>query len=128
MKTTTVAIIIAGVIIGGAIMFSSKGDSSNTVNANNVSVVDGKQIITINAKGNYQPEKSIAKAGIPTVLRFVTNGVFDCSSSIHIPSMGIYKSLPSTGNTDIDVGTPQTTTLEGTCGMGMYRFEVDFKA
>lgn len=124
------SIIFAGIIIGGAIMLYGGGASNsldNTANVNNVSVVDGKQIITINAKGGYNPEKSIAKAGMPTTIRFVTNGAFDCSSSIRIPSMGIFKTLPQTGNTDIDVGTPKIAKIEGTCGMGMYRFEVDFQ-
>ncbi len=127
---TALSIIFAGILIGGAIMLSHSGSSSasnSTANANNVSVVDGKQIVTIDAKGGYQPEKSLAKAGMPTIIRFVTNGAFDCSSSIRIPSMGIFKTLPQTGNTDIDIGTPQVTTLNGTCGMGMYRFEVDFQ-
>ena len=130
MNKTVLSIIFAGILIGGAIMLSHSGSSNasnSTANANNVSVVDGKQIITIDAKGGYQPEKSLAKAGIPTIIRFATNGAFDCSSSIRIPSMGIYKTLPQTGNTDIDIGTPQITTLNGTCGMGMYRFEVDFQ-
>jgi plastocyanin domain-containing protein len=95
---------------------------------NNVSVVDGKQIIEITAKGGYQPRKSVAKAGIPTVIRFNTSGTFDCSSSIRIPSLGISKILPQTGSTDIDIGSPTVATLKGTCGMGMYPFEVDFQS
>jgi plastocyanin domain-containing protein len=130
MNKTVLSIIFAGILIGGAIMLSRGGSSStgsSGADANNVSVVDGKQIITINARGGYQPEKSLAKAGIPTIIRFATNGAFDCSSSIRIPSMGIFKTLPQTGNTDIDIGTPQATTLQGTCGIRMYRFEVDFQ-
>jgi plastocyanin domain-containing protein len=97
------------------------------VNANNVSIVDGKQIIEINARGGYQPRKSIAKAGIPTVIRFNTRGTFDCSSSVRIPSLGISKSLPQTGLTDIDIGSGKLGTLQGSCGMGMYPFEIDFR-
>jgi plastocyanin domain-containing protein len=130
MNKTVLSIIFAGILIGGAIMLTRSGPSntsSSIANVNNVSIVDGKQIITIDAKGGYQPEKSLAKAGVSTIIRFVTNGAFDCSSSIRIPSMGIYKTLPQTGNTDIEIGTPQVTTLNGTCGMGMFRFEVDFQ-
>ena len=108
----------------------TKGNSSSETNTNiaenNVTVVDGKQIIEIRAKGGYQPRKSIAKAGMPTVLRFDTSGTFDCSSSVRIPSMNISKVLPQTGSTDIDIGTQQVATLQGTCGMGMYPFEVSF--
>ena len=131
MKSTIISIIVALLLIGGAMVLS--GNNSGTANtggasANNVSVVNGQQIVTINTKGGYQPQKSTAKAGLPTVLRFVTNGTFDCSSSIRIPSLGLSKILPQSGNTDIDAGTPQVGVLQGTCGMGMYRFEVNFQS
>ena len=91
-------------------------------------VVDGKQIIEISAKGGYQPRKSIAKAGIPTIIRFDTKGTFDCSSSVRITSMNISKNLPQTGSTDIDIGDSKLGTLKGSCGMGMYPFEVEFQS
>lgn len=128
MNKTALAIIIGVVIIGGTLFFVGKG-SGNVANtpANNVTVVEGKQIIEISAKGGYQPRKSIAKAGIPTIIRFDTKGTFDCSSSVRIPSMNISQVLPQTGSTDIDVGTQKVATLQGTCGMGMYPFEIDFQ-
>jgi len=131
MKTTVISIIVAALLIGGAFMLTKGNSQSQTdmqVVANNVVVVDGKQIITINAKGGYQPRKSIAQAGIPTVIRFDTNGTFDCSSSVRIPSVNISKALPQTGSTDIDIGIQQVATLQGTCGMGMYPFEVEFQS
>lgn len=126
MKPTVISVIAALTLIGGAFMFTSSG-GEEVVNANNVTVVDGKQIIEIKAKGGYQPRKSIAKAGIPTILRFDTNGTFDCSSSVRVPSLKISKALPQTGTTDIDIGTFQATLLQGACGMGMYPFEVEFQ-
>jgi plastocyanin domain-containing protein len=131
MKATAISIIAVVVLIGGVFMLTkgnSQTQADTQVAANNVTVVDGKQIITINAKGGYQPRKSVAKSGIPTVLRFDTNGTFDCSSTVRIPSMNISKTLPQTGSTDIDLGTQQIATLQGTCGMGMYPFEVEFKS
>ena len=107
---------------------NSQTEADTQVAANNVTIVDGTQIIEIHAKGGYQPRKSFAKVGMPTVLRFDTNGTFDCSSTIRIPSMNISKVLPQTGSTDIDIGTQQIATLQGTCGMGMYPFEVEFKS
>lgn len=94
---------------------------------NNVSIVDGKQIIEINAKGGYQPRKSIAKAGIPTIIRFTTSGTFDCTSYVRIPNMDITKILPQTGSTDVEIGSSETKVLKGSCGMGMYPFEIDFQ-
>lgn len=129
MKATIISIIVAVVLIGGAFMLTRNGgDTGQVVNASNVSIVDGKQIIEISAKGGYQPRKSIAKAGIPTIIRFDTKGTFDCSSSVRIPSMNISKSLPQTGSTDIDIGEGKLGTLQGSCGMGMYPFEVEFQS
>ncbi len=130
MKATIISIIIAAVLIVGAIFIvkSSVKGSDTTVVANNVSIVDGKQIIEIDVKGGYHPNKSVAKAGIPTVLRFKTSSTFDCSSAVRIPSMNISKNLPQTGTTDIDIGDQKVATLQGVCGMGMYPFEVNFQS
>ena len=140
MKANVIASIVAIAIIGGAYFFvgnsSNPGPSptnnkvaqiENTAPVHNVNIVNGKQIIEITAKGGYQPRQSIAKAGIPTILRFDTNGTFDCSSSVRIPAMKISKSLPQSGTTDIEIGTPSVTTLQGACGMGMYPFEINFQ-
>ena len=131
MKATVISIIVAGLIIGGAIIYSKSSSVQGTapaVQANNVNIVDGKQIILIGARGGYQPRVSLAKAGIPTVLRFQTNGTFDCSSSVRIPSMNLFKLLPQSGATDIDLGNQPAGTLLGSCGMGMYRFEIQFSS
>lgn len=129
MKATIISIIVAAVLIGGSFIFTrSGGDTGQVANANNVSIVDGKQIIEINARGGYQPRKSIAKAGIPTIIKFNTKGTFDCSSAVRIPSLGISKSLPQSGSTDIDIGSGEVGTLKGSCGMGMYPFEVEFQS
>lgn len=132
MKATTFAVIAAAVLVAGTIVFVASRPSSQAADeaapANNVAVVDGKQIIDLTAKGGYRPLQSVAKAGIPTILRVSTKGTFDCSSAIRIPTMGISKNLPQTGSTEIDLGSPQLGTLQGTCGMGMYPFEIDFRS
>jgi plastocyanin domain-containing protein len=129
MKAIIISIIGAGILIGGALMLTGSGsDTGLAENANNVSIVDGKQIIEITARGGYQPRKSVAKTGIPTIIRFNTAGTFDCSSSVRIPSLGISKSLPRTGSTDVDISSGQFGTLQGSCGMGMYPFEIKFQS
>ncbi len=127
MKTTVISLVIAAILIVGAFMIA-RGDFSRTGQpANNISVVDGKQIIVITAKGGYKPRQSVAKAGIPTIIRFNTNGTFDCSSSVRIPSMNISQILPRSGSTDIDIGSGTLGVLKGSCGMGMYPFEIVFE-
>ena len=128
MKQTIIALFIALVLIGGAMMLAGNSDTTTTVPKNNVTIENGKQIITIRAKGGYLPRTSIAKAGIPTLLRFETKGTFDCSSAIRIPSMNISKNLPPSGSTEIDLGNPDIGILRGTCGMGMYNFEINFQS
>lgn len=129
MKTTIIPLTITAIFIALVIVLTS-GDSApaEAVPANNVSVVDGQQIVEIRAKGGYQPRKSTAKADIPTIIRFDTNGTFDCSAAVRIPSMNISQILPQSGKTDIDVGIVSAGILRGTCGMGMYPFEVEFQA
>ena len=125
-----ISIIVAGLIIGGAIYFSSSSPKEKKVieeeNVNNVSVVDGKQIVEVKAKGGFFPIKSTAKASMPTILRVDTNSTFDCSSVLKIPSMNLTKNLPMSGTTDIDIGIQKAGIFEGTCGMGMYPFEIEF--
>lgn len=128
MKTIIISIFVAILIIVGALIAVDGGNKTdNTIPVNNVSIENGKQIITIGARGGYSPRKSIAKAGIPTMVRFVTNGTFDCSSSVRIPSLNISKILPQTGSTDIDLGIQKETKIIGSCGMGMYPFEINFQ-
>ena len=122
------AILIGAVFIGGAILFTSGSKSAAPApTANNVSVTSGKQIVEIGVKGGYTPQLSTAKADMPTVLRMKTNGTFDCSSGVVIPSLGIRQILPSTGSTDIEIPAQKSgTTLNGFCVMGMYHFVVNF--
>lgn len=129
MKSTAISILIAAVLIGGAIMLSGGKGSNNTVSqsADNVSVVDGKQIITIDAKGGYSPKVTTAKAGVPTIIKVATNGTFDCSSALTIPSLGYRQNLPPSGETEIEVPSQKAgTTMRGLCAMGMYNFSVNF--
>ena len=128
MKTTIIIITVA-ILIGAGILFVA--DPTSVVNTKqedvqNVSIVDGKQIITIRAKGGYTPRVSTAQAGIPTVVRFDTKGTFDCSASVRIPSADVSELLPNSGTKDIDLGIQKVGTLQGSCGMGMYPFEIHF--
>lgn len=126
MQKITISILIAVALIGGAFLLS-KGGSGEIADGKNVSIVDGKQIIDLTVRGSYSPVKSIAKAGVPTILRFTTNGTFSCASSVRIPSMNISRNLASTGTTDIDLGSPTLGVMHGSCGMGMYPFEINFQ-
>ena|SRR3989344_3610782 len=130
MKSTAIAIVIAGALIGGAILYSGSSSLSvpEPVSADNVTMVDGTQQVTITAKGGYSPRASVAKAGVPTTLRIQTQGTFDCSSALAIPALQYRTNLPPSGITEIAVPPQQAgTRLQGICAMGMYSFVVAFE-
>jgi sulfite exporter TauE/SafE len=93
----------------------------------NVKMENGRQVITLKTRGGYSPEKSLARANLPTVIRFDTNGTFDCSLSVRIPSLNYSRVLPQTGSTEVSLGTSTAGLFRGSCGMGMYPFEIDFQ-
>lgn len=128
MKSTIMSIAATLILIGGAWILARSGSGqADVIPVNNVTVADGKQVVEIRAKGGYLPRTSTAKADMPTIIRFEASGTFDCSSSVRIPSLDISKSLLMSGTTDIDLGTPAVGTLQGSCGMGMYPFEIVFE-
>jgi plastocyanin domain-containing protein len=118
----TVAVVFFGYLL---LQMGGATPQDRPAAVNNVSVVDGKQIVEISAKAGYTPRVSQVKAGLPTVLRVDTQGTFDCSSQIRVPSLDISRSLPPSGVTDIALGTLELGVLQGTCGMGMYPFELN---
>ncbi len=125
-KITLLSIIFAAVLIFGAVFLVGNDDSTGE-EGNNVSIVDGKQIITINAKGGYAPRKTSAKADVSTVIKMDTKGTFDCSSALVIPSLGYRKNLPPAGETLIDLPPQKAgSKLQGLCAMGMYSFSIEF--
>ena len=127
MKIFTSVLMVSLLI--GFVLVITRGSSTSSIggNVNNVSIVDGKQIVDLTVRGGYSPQKSVAKAGIPTIVRFYTNGIYDCSSSVRIPSMNLTKNLESSGTTDIDLGISKEGILHGSCAMGMYPFEINFQ-
>jgi plastocyanin domain-containing protein len=128
-KHTVIALVITAVLIGGALMFSvgSSSDKGST-GVGSATIVDGKQIIEINAKGGYSPRVVDAKAGIPTVIKMKTAGTFDCSASVVIPELSYQKFLDSTGTEEIEVPAEKAQgTMQGLCSMGMYNFEIRFQ-
>lgn len=129
MNKTASIIIIGALIISIGLIFRGPGNRSTLENIpnENIELRDGIQYITITARAGYSPKVSTVTAGIPTKLIMKTNGTYDCSSSLVIPSLGYRKILPRTGEEIIDLGTPAAgSSLQGVCGMGMYNFLINF--
>jgi plastocyanin domain-containing protein len=133
MKATLISILIAGVLIIAALVFTSPDGARpadvDDSNPNNVSFVEGKQIIEIDVVGGgYSPRISKAKANIPTVLRMNTTGFLSCAAALSIPAIKYRANLPLSGVTDIEIPPQEPgTSFRGLCAMGMYSFEILFE-
>ena len=129
MKPIIIATLFGALLVSSAIVLSQKSSNAIVVaQANNVTIVDGKQIVSITAKGGYLPRLSKAKADIPTTLRMTTDGTFDCSSALTLPSINYQENLPQSGVTTIEIPAQKSgTKFEGLCSMGMQRFEITFE-
>jgi plastocyanin domain-containing protein len=130
MTRTTLVIIGFGFLFVLYIILANGNNTNSTLPSQAVSAVteeSGSQVVTINVKGGYSPKESVARAGVPTIIRFKTNGTFDCSSAVRLPSLGISRTLPQTGQTDIAIGTSTEGIFTGVCGMGMYSFTINFR-
>ena len=131
MNKNAYIVILGAIIVASGIIFFKH--PANEVRQDtqqlpqNVEMENGVQYITIIAKGGYSPKVSNAQAGIPSKLIVKTDGTFDCSLALVIRSVGYQKILSQTGKEVIDLGIPETGTLQGLCSMGMYSFKVNFK-
>ncbi len=133
MKNSQILIAITILLAGGFIWLAvnlnniNSGVASDPKNTSNITIENGKQVISISAKGGYVPKNTNAKANTPTVLKVNTQGTFDCSASLVIPDLNYKKFLPPSGETFIDI-PPQKpgTNLRGICSMGMYNFNINF--
>lgn len=123
----TVSLILAFGVISAAIIISRGNQSSEENPSQDIVVKDNVQYITIIAQGGYTPRVTNAQANIPTKLIVKTNNTYDCSSALVIRSIKYQKMLSSTGEEVIDLGTPSSGSIKGTCGMGMYGFVINFK-
>ncbi len=126
-QDTKIALGFCGFFIGLLVLGTVlRGQPSQE--AGNSVFEDDRQIIAIAAKGGYQPNFVAAQAGVPTDIRISTDGTYDCSSSIVIPSLGYRNMLSPTGVETVSLTAEQAQgTLEGMCSMGMYRFEIVFR-
>lgn len=125
-----ISLALSAVLLGG-VVYTLTGGAVQTAVANsqsaNVRTVNGVQTITITAKGGYSPETTLAKAGVPTQIIMKTNGTFDCSRGLFIEALNFRNILPETGEKVLTAGTSKAgEVIQGVCGMGMYRFKVEF--
>jgi sulfite exporter TauE/SafE len=112
---------LAGSPLAAARIAQAFGASTPPADTTAATVDAGAQTVTITASSHdYSPANVEAKAGLPTTLIVKTNATRGCIRSLVIPSLGMQKILPATGETRIGLGVLQPGRLHYTCGMGMY--------
>jgi len=135
-KNLILSLAAATLIIGAAIWWAEgiKVDSPAakeekiSPDSGQAELVGDRQEIEILARGGYWPRQITARAGVPLVLKIKTDGGFDCSRSLVIPSLNYRKLLAPIGEEEIRLSADQARgTLRGLCSMGMYSFLINFK-
>ena len=100
------------------------GGSDMPMGDNSAVTVDaaGVQHIRIEVGAtSYSPSRVQARGGLPTKLTLRTSGNRDCTRGFVIPAMNLERTLPETGETMIDLGTPAAGRIDYVCSAGMYR-------
>lgn len=128
---TGILIGIAVIVVIGFVFLIGSGNNNSAdvkgASSNVVSTSGDKQIIEVTVSGGYSPRTINAKAGVPTIIRMKSDGAYGCERAFRIPSLGISKTLPASGNTDIEITSQNAgTSLRGSCSMGMYSFVINF--
>ncbi len=96
-----------------------RGDVNPSVSADVTR--QGVQEITINVRNNgYDSNANTLRVGVPVKLKVVTNNIYSCARAFTIPSFGISKILPQTGEEIIEFTPTKTGRLAYSCSMGMY--------
>ncbi len=124
-------VLVLALIIGGSIYYvvgTPPPNKDQLIIDKNVSMVDGKQIIDLTAKGGYWPNVSDAKSNFETILRVKTDNTTDCSQHIVIPELRYDAVLKENGIVEIAI-PPQKegTKLQGSCSLGIFTFAIKFE-
>lgn len=128
MNKSSIILSASVLLLAVAMIFLTTYKFEKVEAVNNVTYEGSQQIIALKAKGGFSPSTTIAKAGMPTTLKITTNGTFDCSSSLVIPSLNYEKLLPTTGLTEVEIPAQEKgKTINGMCSMGMYNFSLKFE-
>jgi sulfite exporter TauE/SafE len=99
---------------------SSAGQSAAALNAVVPPEASDRLTISVRSSG-YSPKLAHAKADRPLELSLVTNNTYSCARSFVIPSLGVQKTLPTTGTVVINVPAQRAgSKLFYSCSMGMY--------
>jgi sulfite exporter TauE/SafE len=120
---------LVGSPISSSAIWASLTDVSQSAQAAQAPSGPLSNVVKVNVvNSGYSPAHSYAPAGQPIHLDLTTNNTQSCSRALVIPSLGIQKILPATGETVIDLPAQKVgTSLRFTCSMGMYNGVIQFQ-
>jgi len=96
--------------------------SASTASAEDVTITDGKQIITMAVNGiSYSPEAITLKKDVPVEWHIDGSNAQGCAQIITIPSLGITKQLSTTTDNVVTFTPTETGRIGFACPMGMAR-------
>lgn len=99
------------------VLSKNENSSSSIAGAN----TEGVQEVTIFAQNSgYKSNVNTIRAEQPVRLTVITNKTKGCSRAFTIPSLGVSKILPETGEEIIEFTPNEKGVLRYTCSMGMY--------
>lgn len=118
---------IIALLIGFMFFLLSANSVEKEKISDNVKEVNGKQVISITAKGGFSPNYVVAKSKKDTLLHIKTENTFDCTSALVIPKLNFNKLLPASGETEIEIpAQEEDAEIFGTCNVGLYHFTLKF--
>jgi hypothetical protein len=116
--------LLSGLRLGGWLPQPAGAATARTVTTG----PGGTQVITIGAADRgYRPALVTARSGVRTVLVVRTHGNRGCTRAFTVPSRGLERVLPETGDTRLDLGTPAPGRLRFTCASGHYPGAITFR-
>jgi plastocyanin domain-containing protein len=88
----------------------------------------GVQTVSIEVDNGYDPDRITVNAGEPVRLEFFRKDPNSCLEKVLIPDFEIARDLPLDRVTVIELTPQQPGTYQFTCGMNMFRGELEVRA
>jgi plastocyanin domain-containing protein len=87
-------------------------------------IANGVQEVNITVDGGYEPSRIVVQVGQPVRLRFDRKDPSSCLEAVRLPDFHIAQDLPLNQVTPIDFTPTEPGIYTFTCGMNMFRGEI----
>lgn len=83
-------------------------------------VQNQQQIVEVQVKGGYSPERVELQQGIPAILKFTRTDPSSCLDHVVFSDFGINEALPQNQTVSIPINTDKPGSYTWACGMDMF--------